>query len=193
MAGTVGTVTPHGPHVGAPLLLGEPGLSVRIIVRACPSPARSQRWMQRCPPRGFWGLPIEARLIYEASGAGISPSVCRSISGCPFSLTGVGGNAFDTRTHQLLGATPAPALLLSSRGRACRTTPHRAPTAPMRPTAPPPPAPAAPSPLGGPASSARCPPTLRSPPRPRGAANRAGERVTPLFLLEPPGPVAQRT
>ena len=35
--------------------------------------------------------------------------------------------------------------------------------------------------------------TLRSPPRPRGAANRAGERVTPLFLLEPPGPVAQRT
>ena len=51
------------------MLLGEPGLSVRIIVRACPSPARSQRWMQRCPPRGFWGLPIEARLIYEASGA----------------------------------------------------------------------------------------------------------------------------
>ena len=35
--------------------------------------------------------------------------------------------------------------------------------------------------------------TPRSPPRPRGAANRAGERVTPLFLLEPPGPVAQRT
>ena len=66
-------------------------------------------------------------------------------------------------------------------------------TAPMRPTAAPPPAPAAPSPLGGPASSARCPATLRSPPRPRGAANRAGERVTPLFLLEPPGPVAQRT
>ena len=69
MAGSVGTLTPRGPHVGAPLLLGEPGLSVRIIVRACPSPARSQRWMQRCPPRGFWGLPIEARLIYEASGA----------------------------------------------------------------------------------------------------------------------------
>ena len=35
--------------------------------------------------------------------------------------------------------------------------------------------------------------TLRSPPRPRGGANRAGERVPPLFLLEPPGPVAQRT
>ena len=75
MAGRVGTLTPHGPHVGAPLLLGEPGLSVRIIVRACPSPARSQRWMQRCPPRGFWGLPIEARLIYEASGAPI-PNIC---------------------------------------------------------------------------------------------------------------------
>ena len=73
------------------------------------------------------------------------------------------------------------------------TPPRRATAAPIRPTAPPPPAPAAPSPLGGPASSARCPPTLRSPPRPRGAANRAGERVTPLFLLEPPGPVAQRT
>ena len=35
--------------------------------------------------------------------------------------------------------------------------------------------------------------TLRSPPRPRGGANRAGERAPPLFLLEPPGPVAQRT
>ena len=111
----------------------------------------------------------------------------------PFFLTGVGGNPSGARAHLLGCPTPAPALALSSRGRACRTSPHRAAAAPMRPTAAPPPAPAAPSPLGGPASSARCPPTLRSPPRPRGAANRAGERVTPLFLLEPPGPVAQRT
>ena len=193
MAGNVGTLTPHGPHVGAPLLLGEPGLSVRIIVRACPSPARSQRWMQRCPPRGFWGLPIEARLIYEASGA--SRVVLRhgGVYLVPFLYEGKLRLSIARSSGLLNCALQQPAPAANKRSKGSRTSPHRAAAAPMRPTAPPPPAPAAPSPLGGPASSARCPPTLRSPPRPRGAANRAGERVTPLFLLEPPGPVAQRT
>ena len=111
----------------------------------------------------------------------------------PFFLGSAAHLKSDTRPHLLRTAMRHSALRRARPPPASRTPPHRAPTAPMRPTAPPPPAPAAPSPLGGPASSARCPPTLRSPPRPRGAANRAGERVTPLFLLEPPGPVAQRT
>ena len=33
----------------------------------------------------------------------------------------------------------------------------------------------------------------RAPPRPRGGENRAGERVPPLFVLEPTGPAGQRT
>ena len=111
----------------------------------------------------------------------------------PFISTGVRDLKRSARPHLLSRLHRHTALRKKKPSTASRTTPHRAPTAPMRLTAAPPPAPAAPSPLGGPASSARCPPTLRSPPRPRGAANRAGERVTPLFLLEPPGPVAQRT
>ena len=35
--------------------------------------------------------------------------------------------------------------------------------------------------------------TPRAPPRPRGGENRAGERVPPLFVLEPTGPAGQRT
>ena len=46
---------------------------------------------------------------------------------------------------------------------------------------------------GGPASRPRWLATPRAPPRPRGGENRAGERVPPLFVLEPTGPVGQRT
>ena len=60
-------------------------------------------------------------------------------------------------------------------------------------TAAPGPAPATPTPSGGPASWPRWLATPRAPPRPRGGENRAGERVPPLFVLEPTGPAGQRT
>ena len=55
------------------------------------------------------------------------------------------------------------------------------------------PTPATPTPSGGPASRPRWLATPRPPPRPRGGENRAGERVPPLFVLEPTGPAGQRT
>ena len=112
---------------------------------------------------------------------------------CPFFPVASRGNPADTRgrTTSLRSVVPAP--VRSSRGQASRRpSPPRVPLPRrrMRRGCAEPAPPAGPS---GAAGSRQPLGTLRSPPRPRGGANRAGERVTPLFLLEPPGPVAQRT
>ena len=119
-----------------------------------------------------WPLqaPVEQRLIYQASGASrvvlrheeeyLGALLPRPITGDIQEAPALIYQTVCCAIPPLLAITPVEHL------GAPGPPPHRAPTAPMRPTAPPPPAPAAPSPLGGPASSARCLATLRSPPRP---------------------------
>ena len=111
----------------------------------------------------------------------------------PFSSSGLGANATSRRNRSSAGRSASPAPPRNSRRQASRRpSPPRAPLPRRRVRR----GCADPAPPAGPSGAAgsRQPlGTLRSPPRPRGAANRAGERVTPLFLLEPPGPVAQRT
>ena len=129
----------------------------------------------RCSPArsGRVGLPLPRWLLPEVNSRSYAPrlrrvGVLRIEVGtrCPFYLDGAGAKMFRyARCHDVIHtAAPAPARYLGHRAR--RSPPPSPAAAPMRPTAPPPPAPAAPSPLGGPVSSARCPPTPRSPPRP---------------------------
>ena len=157
----------------------------------------------RCSPArsGRVGLPLPRWLLPEVNSRSYAPrlrrvGVLRIAGGAiwyPFFPVASRGNPADTRgrTTSLRSVVPAP--VRSSRGQASRRpSPPRAPL-PRRRVRRGCADPAPPAGPSGAAGSGHPLGTLRSPPRPRGGANRAGERVTPLFLLEPPGPVAQRT
>ena len=117
----------------------------------------------------------------------------RSVSGTLFSRRRWGMNLPPGATKPPQNGAQAPhQLAISTSRQVGGPAPRRAPL-PRRRVRRGCAEPAPPAGPSGAAGSGQPLGTLRSPPRPRGGANRAGERVTPLFLLEPPGPVAQRT
>ena len=95
----------------------------------------------------------------------------------PFSSTGLGGNATSRRAHLLTKSLANAAPPRNSRRQASRRpSPPRAPL-PRRRVRRGCAEPAPPAGPSGAAGSGQPLGTLRSPPRPRGGANRAGERV----------------
>ena len=127
----------------------------------------------------------------------IMPTCSRSIGRVciwyPFSSSGLGANATSRRAHLTPPALQAAAPPRHSRRQASRRpSPPRAPL-PRRRVRRGCAEPAPPAGPGGAPGAGQPLRTLRSPPRPRGGANRAGERAPPLLSGEPRRGWFQRT
>ena len=121
--------------------------------------------------------------IFGAIMSSCSRSIAEECIWYPFFPVASRGNPADTRgrTTSLRSVVPAP--VRSSRGQASRRpSPPRAPL-PRRRVRRGCADPAPPAGPSGAAGSGQPLGTLRSPPRPRGGANRAGERAPPLKKL----------
>ena len=144
--------------------------------RAGPAKAVGRYWVAGFPPaRG-----IASRALYLLAKTGQ-----RRIGAGGLKTPMAHASAVDDST------SPGPSCDLTESRNSGPPVPSR--HSPHARSAAPGPAPATPTPSGGPASWPRWLATPRAPPRPRGGENRAGERVPPLFVLEPTGPAGQRT